>query len=97
VTGTEVTATAATGHFLGNNETSETKGRLGVAYDLALPGSLNNAIVKSYVLAGGTETLRVNYSSVSGNSAPEVADGFYRISGSTYPFIGDIAEMICDG
>jgi len=93
--GTEITGTASTGHFLGNNGTSETKGRLGVAHDLALAGSLNNAIVKSYIRAGGTETLRVNYTSASGTSAPDVANGFYRISGSTYyAFIGDIAEVI---
>jgi hypothetical protein len=66
--GTEITGSAATGHFLGNNGTSETKGRLGVAHDLALAGSLNNAIVKSYIRAGGTETLRVNYTSASGTT-----------------------------
>jgi hypothetical protein len=92
--GTEITGTASTGHFLGNNGTSETKGRLGVAHDLSLTGSLNKAIVKSYIRAGSLENLQVNYASVSSSSIPDVANGFYRISGTTYSFIGDIAEIV---
>jgi len=94
--GTEISSTSSTGHFLGNNtSTKETKGRLSVAHDLSLAGSLNTVAIKTFIRAGGTETLRLNAATpVSSTSIPDVANGNYTISSSNYPFGGDIAEVI---
>jgi hypothetical protein len=91
--GKEISSTAASGDFLGNNVGLETKGRIGVAHDLTITGNLNNPILKSFIRSGTSETLRVDYQSASG-SPPDVANGTYTISSSASPFAGDIAEVL---
>lgn len=92
-TGVEVSSTALSGFFLGNNQASETKGRLGIAHDLALPGGVGTAILKSYVRSNSVETLRVN-KSITSSTIPDGAGGNYLISDPSWPFAGDIAEII---
>ena len=92
--GTEISSSAGyAGHFLGNSGTFETKGRLDVAQDLALPDSLGQYIIKSYVRSGTTETLQVGDSTTTG-TAPDVAQGSYLISDKNWPFPGNIAEVL---
>ncbi len=90
--GKEISSSATSGSFFGNNVAMETVGRIGIAHDLQLNGNLGFPILKSLIRSGASETLRVDYNSVLG-SAPDLASGTYTISSQTSPFAGDIAEI----
>jgi hypothetical protein len=76
--GKEISSTANVGFFLGNNSGLETKGRVGIAHDLSLPGSLNLALLKSFIRSGTSETLRVGDSVVAATVA--IRRGYRRDS-----------------
>lgn len=91
--GAEIASNGGTGMFLGYMNGYEAVGRLGVSYDLLVPGSITTALVESVIRSGNTETLTVDGSTISTQVADD-ASGYYTLSSKQYPYCGEIAEVL---